>query len=204
MSSGKSLPQFNLGIQGGTQEGSHKLHTESLICRVIRLLFDHLLDGIRRPNLQKEYGNLLDNYEKITKSMRKVDKELSFPTFVAIIMSMIGLFWGGYRLAFRKSYGDGYSVILVCSASCYLTFQLLIMISASMTNEKAKKAKSSLRCLKYKIPPDMRETKFKEVHVKDNNLTLWNIYVMDSSLLIASFGTLLTFGILIGTLGESC
>ncbi|GFQ93323.1 hypothetical protein TNCT_64731 [Trichonephila clavata] len=78
------------------------------------------------------------------------------------------------------------------------------MISGSMTNEMAKKAKSALQCLKYKIPPDLRETKFEEVLVKENNLTLWNIYVLDSSLIIASFGTLLTFGILIGTLGESC
>ncbi|GFR11989.1 uncharacterized protein TNCT_695811 [Trichonephila clavata] len=176
----------------------------SLVCRVIRLLFDHLLDETRRQGLQKDYGNLLDNYKKITKSMRKVNKELSFPTFVAIIMSMTGLFWGGYRLAFRKYFGHGYSVTLLCSVCCYLSFQLLIIISASMTNEIAKRAKITLRCLKYKIPPDLRETKFEEVLVKENNLTLWNIYVLDSSLLISSFGTLLTFGILIGSLGESC
>ncbi|GFS43328.1 uncharacterized protein TNIN_368341 [Trichonephila inaurata madagascariensis] len=174
----------------------------SLICRVIRLLFGHLLDVLRRPMFIQELRNLLENYEKITKSMRKVDKEFSLPAFITIITSMIGLFWGGYRLAFRQHMSNEYLISLVCSVSCYLTFQLLIMISASMANEMEKKARSSIKCLKCRVSRDLRETKFKAVCTKESSLTLWKIYVLDRSLLITSFGTLLTYGILIGTLGE--
>ncbi|GFQ84453.1 uncharacterized protein TNCT_228171 [Trichonephila clavata] len=174
----------------------------SLVCRVIRLLFGRILDLLRLQIFIQEHENLLDNYEKITKSMIKVDKALCFPTFVAITASMIELFWTGYRLAFRKYITNKYVVGHVCTLNFNLTFQLLIMISASMTNEMAKKAKDTLQCMKFRIPPDLRKTKLKEVCTKESDLTLWKIYVVDRSLLITSFGTLLTYGILIGTLGE--
>ncbi|GFS49930.1 uncharacterized protein TNIN_63591 [Trichonephila inaurata madagascariensis] len=114
----------------------------------------------------------------------------------------MGLFWGGYRLAFMKHMRSEYFVSLVFTASCYLTFQLPIMISASMTNEMEKKARNTIKCLKCKVPHDLRETKFKEVSTKESDLTLWKIYVLDRSLLITSFGTLLSYGILLGTLGK--
>ncbi|GFR12352.1 uncharacterized protein TNCT_357811 [Trichonephila clavata] len=115
---------------------------------------------------------------------------------------MVELFWGGYRLAFRSCRNTKYVIALICSASCYLTFQLLIMISACMTNEMAENVKNTLLCMKYRFSHDLRETKFKEISTKENNLTLWKMYVLDRSLLITSFGTVLTYGILIGTLGE--
>ncbi|GFQ69250.1 uncharacterized protein TNCT_305141 [Trichonephila clavata] len=174
----------------------------SLICRVIRLLFGHLLQILRRQMFIQEHKYLLENYEKIMKIMRKVDKEFSLLAFITIIMSMIGLFWGGYILAFRKHLSSTYFISLVCSVSCYLTFQLLIMISASMINEMEKKTRNSMKRLKCRVSRDLRETKFKEVCSKKSYLTLWKIYVLDRSLLITSFGTLLTYGILLGTLGE--
>ncbi|GFR18405.1 uncharacterized protein TNCT_28821 [Trichonephila clavata] len=174
----------------------------SLICRVIQLLFGYLIDRFHRQILIKEGRSLLVSYGEIAKSMRNIDKELSLPIFSIIIVNMVGLFWGGYRLAFRTHMSTKYIISLVSAASCYLTFQLLIMISACMTNEMAEKIKSTLLCMKYRFPPDLRETKLKEVSLKESKLTLWKIYVMDRSLLITCFGTLLTYGILIGTLGE--
>ncbi|GFQ65076.1 uncharacterized protein TNCT_222751 [Trichonephila clavata] len=175
----------------------------SLVCRTIRLLFDHLINHLRRQILIKELRYLLECYGEITKSMRNIDRDLSLPAFAAILLSMGGLFWTGYRLAFRKQWTNKYLVIQACTVSCYLTFQLLIMISASMTNEMEKKARNTIKGVKCRIPRDLRETKFKEVYTKENNLTLWKIYVLDRSLLITSFGTLLTYGILIGALGET-
>ncbi|GFS43323.1 uncharacterized protein TNIN_368331 [Trichonephila inaurata madagascariensis] len=176
----------------------------SLICRVIRLLFGHLLDRFHRhPQLTEECRNLLESCGEITKSMRKIGEDLSFPTFAAVIVSMGGLLWAGYKIAFRKYVTDNYFVSQVCTISGCLTFQLLIMIPACMTNEMEIKARNTVKYyLKCKISHVLRETKFKEVDPKESNLTLWKIYVLDRSLLITSFGTLLTCGILIGTLGE--
>ncbi|GFS33357.1 uncharacterized protein NPIL_428381 [Nephila pilipes] len=166
------------------------------------MTFSHLLDQLRHKTLVRERENLLHRYGKITKIMRKVDKELSLPVFVTITMSMVGLFWSGYRLSFQKHAINVYSSTHVSSVICYLTFQLILMISASMTNEMEKKVKSTVQCLKYKFPHYIRETKFTEVFTKENNLTLWKIYVLDRSLIVTGFGTLLTYGILIGTLGN--
>ncbi|GFY49323.1 uncharacterized protein TNIN_373651 [Trichonephila inaurata madagascariensis] len=158
----------------------------SLICKVIQLLFGYLIDRFRRQILIKESRNLLISYGEIAKSMRNIDKELSLSTFAIIIVNMVGLFWGGYRLAFRNYMSPKYMVSIVSSGSCYLMFQLLIMISACTTNEMAEKVESSLLCMEYRFPPDLRETKLKEVCTKKNNLTLWKIYVMDRSLCICS------------------
>ncbi|GFR17711.1 uncharacterized protein TNCT_36921 [Trichonephila clavata] len=174
----------------------------SLICRVIRLLFGCLIDRFHRQIWIKEHRSLLVSYGEITKSIRNIDREFSFAIFAIIIVNMVELFWGGYRLAFRSRRNTKYVIALICSASCYLTFQLLIMISACMTNEMAEKVKNTLLCMKYRFSRDLRETKFKEVSTKENNLTLWKMYFLDRSLLITSFGTVLTYGILIGTLGD--
>ncbi|GFY52836.1 uncharacterized protein TNIN_412701 [Trichonephila inaurata madagascariensis] len=136
--------------------------------------------------------------------MIEVDKEFSFPTFVAIVLSMIELFWRAYRLAFSKHMANVYFISVLCSITCSLTFHSLIMISASKTNEMAKETHSTLQCLKGRFPLNLKRTKFKEVCTRKSNLTLWKIYVLDRPLLITSFGTLLTYGFLIGTVGEAC
>ncbi|GFR14421.1 hypothetical protein TNCT_471 [Trichonephila clavata] len=85
----------------------------------------------------------------------------------------------------------------------YLSIQLLIMASASVTNELASKVKCVMQCLpRSSIQNPQRKFKFKKDLKQDNSLTLWKVYVMDRSLIITSIGTLLTYGILIGTLGK--
>ncbi|GIX74389.1 hypothetical protein CEXT_47381 [Caerostris extrusa] len=74
----------------------------------------------------------------------------------------------------------------------------------SITNEKANKARRAMKCLFKRSFTNEGEMKMKLEKYLDveNSLTLWNIYTVDRSLLITSFGTLLTYGILIGTLGK--
>ncbi|GFS34743.1 hypothetical protein TNIN_360681 [Trichonephila inaurata madagascariensis] len=137
----------------------------SLICRVIRLLFGHLLGRFRRHQLLvEERRNLPESYGEITKSMRSIDEDLSFPTFAAVIVSMGGLFWAGYKIAFPKYVTNNYFVSQVCTISGCLTFQLLIMISTFMMNEMEIKVKNTVKYyLKCKISHDLRETKFKSL-----------------------------------------
>ncbi|GBM01758.1 hypothetical protein AVEN_271994-1 [Araneus ventricosus] len=75
------------------------------------------------------------------------------------------------------------------------------MIFTTITNERAK---SAGRRLKYKIlkyEKDMALEIEREL-LQENQLTIWKIYEFHRGLLIASFGTLLTYGILIGTLEQ--
>ncbi|GFS60292.1 uncharacterized protein TNIN_419771 [Trichonephila inaurata madagascariensis] len=121
-----------------------------------------------------------------------LEKYFSFPAFITVLMSMMGLFWSGCKLAFRKRMPYVVFVSFICIGISFLLFQLLIMISGTLTNESANKVRSAVGKKDLKLKRDIAE----------ENLTLWKIYTMDRSLVITSLATLLTYGILVGTLGK--
>ncbi|GIX81305.1 hypothetical protein CEXT_532251 [Caerostris extrusa] len=114
-------------------------------------------------------------------------------------MNLSALFWTGYSVAFVTTI----SVYVIGPVIYFLSHHLLLMISASMTNEKAAKAKLIIQCLLRNCHLETRmRIKYEKNIAMENNLTLWKIYVFDRSLLITSLGSLLTYGILLATLGR--
>ncbi|GFU68509.1 hypothetical protein TNCV_323871 [Trichonephila clavipes] len=71
----------------------------------------------------------------------------------------------------------------------FLPTNLLMIISASITNELATKMKHFVRRLPYLFSTRHEEIKFKlkQNLMQENCLTLWKTYVFDRSLAIASF-----------------
>ncbi|GIX92204.1 hypothetical protein CDAR_262141 [Caerostris darwini] len=86
----------------------------------------------------------------------------------------------------------------------YLLLTLLLMISAAATNELAERAKQAAQRLSCGIAKRDKDSaaRLKTDLLLENRLTLWKIYIFSRSLIITSFGTLLTYGILLGTLGK--
>ncbi|GBM44734.1 hypothetical protein AVEN_103197-1 [Araneus ventricosus] len=78
------------------------------------------------------------------------------------------------------------------------------MLSASGANEAADMAKGAIKLMESRIPLRYRHSNmYLRQRLKPRvELTLWKIYKIDKSLLINSLGTLLTYGILLGTLGS--
>ncbi|GFR25261.1 uncharacterized protein TNCT_67991 [Trichonephila clavata] len=150
--------------------------------------------------------NLLNEYGDIARNMRSLDENFSQPIFLTIVFTMAGLFGSGYRIAFHDDESKNHFFSLIIPLCFYLSVQLLIMLSASNTNELENKVKCFILCLpcsnSSKDPKKI--FKFKKYLNHDNCLTLWKVYVVDRSLVITSIGTLLTYGILIGTLGKNC
>ncbi|GBM99003.1 hypothetical protein AVEN_212507-1 [Araneus ventricosus] len=136
--------------------------------------------------------------------MREFDELFSFTALGTVVTIMIGLFWASYKFAFNLNMNGESIPLLSCSGVFCLSVVLFIMVPASSTNEIAKKTKSVLRSLSDDMPSPDKEKKFelKRCLMQDNNLTLWDIYVLNRSLIVASFGALLTYGILIATLGK--
>ncbi|GIY90281.1 uncharacterized protein CDAR_416731 [Caerostris darwini] len=147
---------------------------------------------------------LLDMYFKSSKSISKMDEEFSRPAFISVLMGMIGLFWVGYILAFEESKTLEVFLALVFSGCFYSSILVLVIISGSLTNEAANEATGLIQCLPYRVPTLRKEMEFsiKGDLIEDNSLTLWKFYVLSRSLLLSSLGTLLTYGILLGTLGK--
>ncbi|GFQ85220.1 uncharacterized protein TNCT_252151 [Trichonephila clavata] len=176
-----------------------------LTCSYIRVLLEHILEQMKNDFILEDMGRLLVEYEETARCMRSMDEHLSFLAFLAVFFTMSGLFWGGYRIAFNSGMTKNYFLSLIIPLIFYLSVQLLIMVSASVTNELANKVRRVMECLPYQnSSQDPKKIfKFKKELNCDDSLTLWKAYVMDRSLVITSIATLLTYGILIGTLGKN-
>ncbi|GFS49008.1 uncharacterized protein TNIN_292801 [Trichonephila inaurata madagascariensis] len=174
-------------------------------CSFIRVLLEHVLERTDSEILPEDLENFSVEYGNIARCTRILDEHFSQPVFLAVFYTMAGLFWGGYRAAFLPNKGMTYSLTLLIVLIYYLSIQVLIMVSASITNELSSKVKCVMQCLSYQnfIQDPQRKFKFKKGLNQNNSLTLWNVYVMDRSLIITSVGTLLTYGIMIGTLGKN-
>ncbi|GFV46608.1 uncharacterized protein TNCV_4181 [Trichonephila clavipes] len=176
-----------------------------LTCSFIRVLLEHVLERIDSETLPEDLENLIMEYGDIARCMRIVDEHFSQTVFFAVFYTMIELFCGGYRSVILFNLNTTYFLTLVLPQFYYMSIQLSIMMSASITNELASKIKCVMQGLPYEnfIQDPQRKFKFEKELNLDNSLTLWKVYVMDRSLIITSIGFLLTYGILIGTLGTT-
>ncbi|GFT98458.1 uncharacterized protein NPIL_645441 [Nephila pilipes] len=77
---------------------------------------------------------------------------------------------------------------------------LLLMIPAAGCNRASNLAQDKIKSLPGWLPEHRKVLKMHihQKHRKTFPMTLWNIYVIDESLLISAFETLLTYGFLVG------
>ncbi|GFR24805.1 uncharacterized protein TNCT_271101 [Trichonephila clavata] len=136
------------------------------------------------------------------KMLIDMDSDFSFLAFLTVFISTVALFWNGYRITFYKNVRGG-NLLLILSGLFFLCLLLLLVISGSASNEQANKVKILVQCLPYETGNNQQKINFfKKTLLQNNVLTLWKIYVMDRSLLICIFGTLLTYGMMLGSLGQ--
>ncbi|GIY94889.1 uncharacterized protein CEXT_250021 [Caerostris extrusa] len=165
-------------------------------------LYDDLLDRLNNDHYTEEVEKLFGVYGSLATALRSMDESFSFTAFLANLLYLHGLFWTGYKIAFLNNVHE-HSFYLICPVIYYLSHHLLLMISASTANEKAGKAKLLMQCLLRHCHLETRmKIKYEKNIALESNLTSWKIYVFNRSLLISSFGCLLTYGILLGTLGR--
>ncbi|GFT64098.1 hypothetical protein TNCV_5139641 [Trichonephila clavipes] len=120
-----------------------------LTCSFIRVLLEYLLERIDGDFLPGDLEELFLTYEDIAKCMRSVDEKFSLSVFLAVFFHMAGLFWGGYRIAFHSGMTKMYFISLLMPQFFKFSNQLLIMMSASITNEIAIKVKCVMQCFPY-------------------------------------------------------
>lgn len=152
-----------------------------------------------RPKICFPFMKKIENIKKM------FDENFSFPAFVVVLACMISLFWTTYKAAFQENITGAYYLALIISGCISLSFHLLIMVSASIINEISERTRCTFHGLPYRHLAHKEELKnmLKKDFQHRVNLTLWNIYVVDKLLIITSLGTLLTYGILLGSLGNN-
>ncbi|GBN80681.1 hypothetical protein AVEN_204420-1 [Araneus ventricosus] len=169
-----------------------------LVCILSRIIFQHIRDNLGLVRVLEDFQKLVTLHEHTLNILESFDKNFSFSFFITILLTMIGIFRCGYSVTFIEDNPTLLNAYLISSMFLYMFFQLLLMISGSITNEAAKDTSD---VLKKRYKKDFKSPKL-EVDFSQNSLTIWKIYILDRSLIVASFGTLLTFGILLGTLGK--
>ncbi|GIY88624.1 uncharacterized protein CEXT_590621 [Caerostris extrusa] len=174
-----------------------------LTCTFIRILFEYLFKKLSRKHFTDDLKKWFDFYGSLINYMNKMDEYFSRPAFFTVLTHMFLLFWGGYRIAFHWS--SEYFLYMMSCGIYFLPSHLMFTISASLANETAHKTKQAVKCLLCQVPPHEKEIriKFEKYLIQENNLTLWKIYTLDRSFIITSIATLITYGILIASLGNA-
>ncbi|GBM86246.1 hypothetical protein AVEN_51769-1 [Araneus ventricosus] len=172
----------------------------SLVCILIQVLLSHLLNHINKANSTEKLHKPLFLFAIVSKIMNCLEDSFSSSVFLETVMSMVGMFRAGYILAFLSSVRLDYLPQLLFGIVGFV-HQLLIIISASTANEKVALTMKSLSC---RIPESETDLRFKlrRISGEHKSLSVWKIYVLDRSLVVTSVGTLLTYGMLIGTIGK--
>ncbi|GFY49363.1 uncharacterized protein TNIN_160431 [Trichonephila inaurata madagascariensis] len=136
--------------------------------------------------------------------MMYFDDFMSFPAFILVLCNLAALFWSAYSLVF--SIGTDYliSACIFFGVVHYGILLLMILLSAAIANEAAMLAQDTAVSVPAWFRQNYRELKMmmRRKFKRKISLTLWKIYVIDKRLLISAFGNLVTYGILLGTLGS--
>ncbi|GFT75094.1 uncharacterized protein NPIL_307581 [Nephila pilipes] len=151
---------------------------------------------------QGDYHSILSIHEELSQVMGLANEFLSFSAFINVLSSMSGLFAFSYSVVFYPSDDRTVYFMMFQGIIQSLMSLILLMIPAAGCNRALILAQETINSLPGWLPQHRKLLKMciSQRHSKTFPLTLWNIYVIDESLLISAFGTLLTYGFLVGNI----
>ncbi|GBM30013.1 hypothetical protein AVEN_165588-1 [Araneus ventricosus] len=125
--------------------------------------------------------------------------------FIEVLVDMVKLFWFGYTFAFMQGADTQASIFFCFGIVQSLILLSIVLLPAAAANKAAYLAREVVTSLPAWFPKRSKEIKMyvRQRFVSNVSLTLWDIYRIDKSLFITALGTLLTYGVLLGTLGNT-
>ncbi|GFY73206.1 uncharacterized protein TNIN_68961 [Trichonephila inaurata madagascariensis] len=145
---------------------------------------------------------IIHAYVDLTSLMISLDDYLSFSAFVIVLSSLSGLFYVNFGIHFL-CVGD---VLHFLAAEIWFSILVcMIILSASAANRASLAAKEAIYSLPGRIPRYYYELEviIRSECMRDVSLTLWKIYEIDRSLILSALGTLITYGMLLVTMGST-
>ncbi|GFT75098.1 uncharacterized protein NPIL_307601 [Nephila pilipes] len=174
----------------------------SYVCICIKSCVDKFVLISETLISQCDYQSLLSFHEDISQVMALANEFLPYPVFINVLCNMGALFAFSYIVTFYPPddrmvyFMEGHRIIHS------LMSLFLLMIPAAGCNRALNLLQLTIKYLPGWFPQHRKALK---MHIrrrlnKTFPLTLWNIYVIDEPLLISAFGTLLTYGFLLGNI----
>ncbi|GIY51102.1 uncharacterized protein CDAR_498341 [Caerostris darwini] len=176
----------------------------SFTCIYIYLLYDKLNSQLRNSVVLKEFHRLLVACEVINDVVTSLDDHFSYSAFVTVLSSMAGIFRASFVLLFEGEKNPMTLIYYAIAGLLYLAVFLSTILSASAATQEGRIAKELIVSLPGKFPSHYKELKvtLRKHFKREVVLTLWKMYTIERSILISALGTLVTYGILIATLGN--
>ncbi|GIY96175.1 hypothetical protein CEXT_146241 [Caerostris extrusa] len=133
--------------------------------------------------------------------MESIENLLCLPMYFVALSLMVGLFRIGYALCFFGK-SDLLFYAYCCSSLSYqFSLMVTMIMSASEANRVAARCRSLVASLQKPFEKDSSNFFWRQLNVtRKVQLTLWNTFIIERSLVWDALGTLFTYGILMGTL----
>ncbi|GBM44648.1 hypothetical protein AVEN_219684-1 [Araneus ventricosus] len=176
----------------------------TFLCVQMRCLFLHITKQIRSVKGKDNACQLLHSYDDLADVLSDLDSIFSYPVFVIVVSSMAVLFRSIYSLIFLQQTHFELSIPYWFSWIYFSIVLLSVIFSASEAVQAGKLARELIVSLPGFLPLRYMELKkmVRRNFKRKIALTLWKTYTIDRSLMFSALGTLVTYGILLATLGN--
>ncbi|GFX53091.1 uncharacterized protein TNCV_1655501 [Trichonephila clavipes] len=170
------------------------------ICQYVKNLFNRIENGVIHLGKDFSHVPLIQSYVELTGLMKSVDDYLSFSAFIIVLSGLAGLFYVNFGIVIFSI--DGY-VHPLTGEIYFFSLVCMVILPASAANRAFLNAKEAIFSLPGKIPQHYNELKMmvRSECMRDVSLTLWKVYKIEPSLMFSAMGSLVTYGMLLATLG---
>ncbi|GIY38484.1 uncharacterized protein CDAR_39221 [Caerostris darwini] len=174
------------------------------VCCCMKEIFLHFVWKSKVLIARLDYPRILEIYKEMNETMIMMDDFLSLPILVSVVNILASLFYFGYSFAFPPNVNNVTGIFVSIGFLQYFVLLLITLTPAAAVNQAAAMARELVLSLPGWIPERYSIIKVLVCRsfMHKTALTLCKIYRIDNSLLISAIGTLISYGILVGTLGS--
>ncbi|GBM30016.1 hypothetical protein AVEN_165590-1 [Araneus ventricosus] len=171
----------------------------------MKLLFSDFTSKSKDLIKRQDYRRILKAYKLLTEAMSLTDSFLSYPMFIEVLVNMVELFWFGYCFVFLPKIDSLTKIFIFIGMLLSFILLSIVLLPAAAANKAAYLSWEVVTSLPAWFPKHHEGIKM-YVRQRFNSkvsLSLWDIYRIDKSLFITALGTILTYGVLLGTFGNT-
>ncbi|GFQ80651.1 uncharacterized protein TNCT_728531 [Trichonephila clavata] len=172
------------------------------VCFYAKFLFNRIEEKIKDLRKDCSCMSIIHTYVELTTVLESLDEFFSFSAFIIVLSSLAGLFYVNFGIHLN-CVAD---VLHFLAAEIWFSiFVCMVILPASTANSALLDAKEAIYSLPGKVPQHYYdlEVLIRSDCMRDVSLTLWKIYKIDQSLILSALGTLMTYGMLLATMGNA-
>lgn len=143
-------------------------------------------------------------YNALSRTFRKTNKQIQLPLFIIYIQILMCLFSGLYVTLFNAEAMEGFAVQIALFILCNsVNFILICIFSGTVSRSYDVMKRTVHRIILEEDNPAMLILASMINEASPIRFTVLDSIVIDKNLALCAFGTLLTYGIMIATLGRT-